>query len=325
MFLSLCFSTTLYGQSITLEVIRNESLPGRLPSVIMQSNNTLLPSSFTRAALIPGGVLFGVDESGQTIRFDLITGNSAYLSISKEGFIQAAPILISGRSVHHAIAVIPKLFLSTSDAPVGLVRKINFDGIVQDVYQTKNGWIRSAGMSHDGRLIGIAVAESAVGEEDNVMVLDVYGNVLGEYTLEQDIQGIEFTADMSHVILYSSNRVGVFDLITGERKGGASIRTGILTASYVPEDDVIIAVGEIRVTIVNLQKRSISNGEFPTNQRFSTDESSTLRNRSRYETDLNVYPSDAFIPLYEPFGIKRFLPGDYELNGFYGQNLKVSS
>lgn len=319
-------SSASLGQSVSVENLQTGSLSGSLSSWISSSRSPETESLLTRSVLTPNGVLYGVDDLGQTLRIDLLNGNMELLSVSKDGFVQSAPILFSTTSASDVLAIIPKLFLPSSDSPVGVVRQVSLDGLVRDLFQTEDGWIRTAGLSHNGQLLAIAIASDhdATGSEDRVIVLDVYGNTLGEFSLGLEIQGMMFTESLSHLILYSQNRAGVYDLVSGERTGGASVRSGILAASYIPEDKLILVLGETGVTLVNLDKRSISNGEFPVASRFSKEEIETLNRQSSYSTDLPSYQPHQFIPLQQPFEVSRIGEGEYELSDIFGRRLKIS-
>ena len=323
LFLASIHSQSALSQTVSIEVSKTMSLAHKLSQGLSEEN----PMRYTGAVLSPEGKLFGITSSGETIQTHLLRNQTESIPVSKSGFQQAAPILLANPSESSILAIIPKLFTDPSAAPLGAIRNIDSDGIVSDLYQTKSGWIRSADVSEEGQLIALVIAEASNQNEseDRVQVIDRFGNELGEFSLGMETRGVTFTRSLSHVVLYSQNRIGVYDLQSGERVAGTSIRSGIQYATYIPEDQTILAVGAETVTLVHVEKREIATVDIPKAGQLTAQENAVTQSGSLYQVDRDEYLSDLFIPILEPTRFKRAIEGQYEISGFFGRKLQISS
>lgn len=104
-------------------------------------------------------------------------------------------------------------------------------------------------------------------ENDVVLVYDRFGNKIFETESGNQLIGAEITDDANYLTLYSSGRVQVVDIVKGEVLGSASSRTSIIKAAYMPEQNLILALGgskngnritDPEITAVDLDKRQIS-------------------------------------------------------------------
>ena len=76
-----------------------------------------------------------------------------------------------------------------------------------------------------------------------VTLYDRFGNELYQYQTGDDLLGVSFTSDVNYITKYSTGRVQVFNVRTGESMGNASSRSTIIYATYIPEDETVLALG----------------------------------------------------------------------------------
>ena len=75
------------------------------------------------------------------------------------------------------------------------------------------------------------------------MILDRFGNNLGEIEFNQDVKGVSFSEDGLFVTIFSGGRAAVFEIESRERIGSTSFRnTSLLYANYSSKDNIIIAI-----------------------------------------------------------------------------------
>ncbi len=320
--LSITTARSAFTQKLTVNVAHSTSLAEALSN----GRSEISPHQFITAGVHSKGYLFAVKPTGESVRWELTSGSIESIPLSKVGFEQTAPLFVSTGSESSLLVIIPKLFPNSGEFPIGIVRQVGPDGSVADLYQTQDGWIQAAGVSEDGVLIGLSIADRKRDNqsENIVLVIDRFGNELGEFSLGSETQAIRFTQTLSHVILYSQSRVGVFDLKSGERVAGTSIRSGIQYATYIPEDNTILAVGQKTVTLVHVENREIASVEIPASEQLSSSEGSVMESGTSYQSQRKVFLSDRFIPIQQPVRLRRVEEGEYEVTGLFGRILQIS-
>lgn len=106
---------------------------------------------------------------------------------------------------------------------------------------------------------------------DNAFVFDRFGNELFEISTEEDLLGATLHGN-THLTLFSSSRVQVFEIPGGERLGSASSRSSILYADFDPEAETIIVLGgnlssmvieNPEIMAVSLSQRELIREEVP--------------------------------------------------------------
>lgn len=135
-------------------------------------------------------------------------------------------------------------------------------------FEDREREIRSVRISNDGAFITLVAAggSGSVGA-----VYDRFGNQITEIPHDELLTGAELTDDREFLVLHTSRRVQVYRLLTGERIASASTGSSIITAQYLPEDEIIIALcgsaggsGEISgpsVTAVHVGARQIATSD----------------------------------------------------------------
>lgn len=154
--------------------------------------------------------------------------------------------------------------------------------------------IRQLNVSSDGAYITILAASSS---ESQVLLFDRFGNELYQYQTDDELEGVTLSSDANYITKYTSGRVLVYNVHTGESMGSASSRSPILYAAFIPDDETVIALGG------SLSGRNISD---PT----ITAVHLGLRQITRNEIDLNLSTLDRY-----SIRINRSGDGNYYLTG----------
>ncbi|MFN1834411.1 hypothetical protein AB2B38_004025 [Balneola sp. MJW-20] len=139
----------------------------------------------------------------------------------------------------------------------------------REVFNIDDRVINTVTVSSDGQFI--AVGSSASGSDDQVDVVDRYGNLINQFEFDQDVAGFSFSRGNDYLTVYSTGRVVVYETISGERIGSTSLRTPVRAASYFPQDNSIVLItatgqgtilSDIEVRVIDLQQRAIASEEF---------------------------------------------------------------
>lgn len=134
-------------------------------------------------------------------------------------------------------------------------------------FQDNSREITHLSVSENGTLISMI---AGAGSNTRAMVFDRFGNELNRIEFDDTQLGLATDAAGTYLTAYSSSRIQVYNLITGERLGSASSRQSIISAQYHPEDDLILAVGGAKTNgrisdpmmmAVHLTKRQIARSE----------------------------------------------------------------
>lgn len=136
--------------------------------------------------------------------------------------------------------------------------------------------IRQLNVSSDGAYITILATNNS---GNQLLLFDRFGNELYQYQTEDDLQGVTLSPDANFITKFSSGRVQVFNVQTGESMGNASSRSPILYAAFIPQDETVIALGG------SFSGRNIIN---PT----MTAVHLGLRQINRYEIDISLSTLD---------------------------------
>lgn len=114
--------------------------------------------------------------------------------------------------------------------------------------------------------------------KDVVLIYDRFGNELFEVESEDNsLLGADLTEDARYLTLYSSGRIQVIDIETGEVLGSASSRSTVLKATYFADEEIILALGgsvsenriaDPEIMVVDLAKRQINRENISTDLSF---------------------------------------------------------
>ncbi len=156
-----------------------------------------------------------------------------------------------------------------SDGNTGSRAKlITGSSVPVDIYYSGNRALRTVVVSDNGELI--ALASMSDGTDDQVQILDRFGNNLGEIEFDQDVKGVSFSENGLFITVYSGGRAAAYEIRSKERVGSTSFRnTSLLYANYSPNDRSIVAVTgsgnesftELEGHVVNISARQIARAD----------------------------------------------------------------
>lgn len=143
------------------------------------------------------------------------------------------------------------------------------DQDTEPFFSSREEEVKNVRVSESGAFITI-VSVGAGGS--TVTLYDRFGSELFQITSDEDLTGATLNQNATHLTIYSSGRVQVYEVPSGERLGSASSRSSILFAGYDPEAQTIIALGgsqnglrieEPEITAVNISQREIAREDVP--------------------------------------------------------------
>lgn len=140
------------------------------------------------------------------------------------------------------------------------------DDQFQRIFQSESRYLKDLSVADDGNLITLVTA--AEGTNDEVVILDKYGNEINTLTVEEPVVGASLDTSGEYVTVYSSNRVGVYSTLNGERLGSTSLQEAVFSAEYFPDDQIIVLLSgnyssasgilnNVQFKAVDLDKREI--------------------------------------------------------------------
>lgn len=143
------------------------------------------------------------------------------------------------------------------------------DRDAKTIFRSNREEIRDVDLHHNGSFISLITSR---GTGSAVYLYDRLGNELYQSELEENIIGVTLSDDVQFLTAYSSGRMQVYNIITGERQGSASSRSSILYAKYDAASQAIVALGgvvsgltieEPEITAVSLAQRKIEREPVP--------------------------------------------------------------
>lgn len=136
-------------------------------------------------------------------------------------------------------------------------------------FSSENQEISYLQVTRDGRYI-LLVAQD--GSQSEVYFSDRFGNILFTLPADQFVNGAEISESGEFLTIYTSGMVQVYNVLTGERLGSASLNQNIIYAAYDPEKNIMISFGGVldeyqisnsSVMVVDIDQRSIATEEIP--------------------------------------------------------------
>lgn len=154
---------------------------------------------------------------------------------------------------------------------------LNASDKLEHIYSNSRRVIKDVAISDNGQYIMLLTAGR--GSEDEVVIMDRFGNKLNTISTDEDLKGVRLSESTKYITLYSERRVLVFDMLKGERMGSTSLRSSVVTAEYFPGDETILAmtgsvspasgsVSSIDFHAIHLGKRQIARESFNSSVRF---------------------------------------------------------
>jgi len=196
---------------------------------------------------------------------------------------------VAGKTV---ILYNPKIF---SDGATGSRAKLvagNSNPV--DIFYSDDRALRTVVISSNGELIALATMKD--GSDDEIMILDRFGNNLGVIEFDQDVKGVSFSENGLFLTIYSGGRAAAYEIRSKERVGSTSFRnTSLLYANYSPIDKTIVAIsGSGNGTYSDLEGHAVN-----------------VSARKIARTDINGTIQEIHTPSF-----KRTASGRYEVTGF---------
>lgn len=181
------------------------------------------------------------------------------------------------------------------------------DRTTRRIFEDEARYIKSLNLSDDGGQIAIVTA--AEGTADKVVILDQYGNRIKDFTAEEDLLGAQLSADGQYVTLFSKGRVRVYNVLSGERLGSASIDSPVFAVNYFPEDERLLIAGgnysevsgvlqNIDIKMVLLDKRAIISENYSGALRFHKALTPSFKRISSTKYELQGANKNLLIELY---------------------------
>ncbi len=174
-------------------------------------------------------------------------------------------------------------------------RIIESDYTTNDFFYSSDRAIRSVKVTSDGQFIGVISYGSG---DDQLSLFDRFGNELNTISFDQAVMDFEISSNGRFVALRSNGRVGVYDILSGERVGSTSFRSRLQFATYVPEDHTIVAItaersgntlSDIEFHAINTELRSIERKEYNGRLGFHDKVPVTLQRNNANEYVLNGF------------------------------------
>lgn len=140
-----------------------------------------------------------------------------------------------------------------------------------EIFRDPQKEIRQLMVSSDGAYITILAGNNSGSE---VLLFDRFGNELYQYQTDEDLKGVSLSSDANYITKYTSGRVQVYNVHTGESMGSSSSRSPILYATFIPQNEILLALGgsfsdrnitDPTITAVHLGLREIHRNEIDLN------------------------------------------------------------
>jgi hypothetical protein len=165
----------------------------------------------------------------------------------------------------------------------------------EDFFYSSDRAIRSVKISNDGQFIGVISFGSG---DDQLSLFDRFGNELNTISFDQSIMDFEFSTNRNFVTIRSNGRVGVYNILSGERIGSTSFRSRLYFATFVSEENTIVAMtaesrgnrlSDIEFHAINIEQRTIERQEFDGQLGVSSKVPVTLQRNSAYRYRLEGF------------------------------------
>ncbi|MCG8372730.1 MAG: hypothetical protein MI700_04325 [Balneolales bacterium] len=147
-------------------------------------------------------------------------------------------------------------------------QRIDRQGNRLNLFFSSDRALRFVKVSGNGEFI--AFTSEKPGTDNQVQLMDRFGNILNTISFDQEVAGVSFSENGLYATVYSVGRAAVFRVRDGERVGSTSFRnTSLKFAGYDPVDKTILAVtgsGETSISnvelhAVNVEARKIARQE----------------------------------------------------------------
>tara|TARA_R110002096_G_scaffold329006_1_gene523001 strand:- start:41540 stop:42514 length:975 start_codon:yes stop_codon:yes gene_type:complete len=138
-----------------------------------------------------------------------------------------------------------------------------------DIFYSDSRVMRTVKVSESGEFIAIATGKE--GTDDEVVIVDRYGNKINTVSFDQEIVGVNLYGSGSTLTVYSNSRAAVYNVLNGKRLGSTSFRSPVHFANYSSSDKTIIAltgdmngntISNVEIHAVNIDARKVARGSY---------------------------------------------------------------
>jgi hypothetical protein len=158
-----------------------------------------------------------------------------------------------------------------------------------DIFYSEDRALTVVEVSANGEFIAFASSKS--GSDDEVQLVDKFGNALNTISFDQPVKGVSFSENGLFVTIYSGGRAAAYEIRSGERVGSTSFRnTSVIFAGYDPIDKTIIgltgtegsSITDVQLHAVNVTARKIAREDFAGSLMKKSQVSMTRTSSGRY-------------------------------------------
>lgn len=137
-------------------------------------------------------------------------------------------------------------------------QKVSISGSPVNLFYSQDRILSHVHVSVNGAFIAFVSAKS--GTDDEVQLMDRFGNILTTISFDQEVKGVTFSENGLYATIYSGGRVASYEIRSGDRVGSTSVRnTSVLFAAFSPADQTIIVItGNGSSTYSNLELRAVN-------------------------------------------------------------------
>tara|TARA_Y100001935_G_scaffold238369_1_gene224870 strand:- start:239694 stop:240734 length:1041 start_codon:yes stop_codon:yes gene_type:complete len=121
-------------------------------------------------------------------------------------------------------------------------QRIEVSKVTLNLYYSADRALKNVVVSPDGALIAF-VSEKA-GTDDEVEIMDRYGNTLQTISFDQDVEGVSFSENGLYATIFSTGRAAAYQVRSGDRVGSSSSfgDQPLRYATYDPVEKTILGI-----------------------------------------------------------------------------------
>lgn len=177
---------------------------------------------------------------------------------------------------------------------------IGLENSERNIFYREDQEIKAVRVAESGEFI--AIASGKEGSDNEVIVMDRYGNEIRKITFDQEVKGLNLYGSGSTLTVYSEGRVAVYNVLSGERLGSSSFRGAPLQfANYSGSDQTIVGLtgdlngttlSNIEIRIINVSARKIASQEFSGTVEISDLDNISLNKTGKFSYTLKGMSKD---------------------------------
>ncbi len=236
------------------------------------NGNTLFGADYTIAANDPSVAVYPLQDGSFIVRENIANFlmydsfgkvlRSISNSTQSEGGEAISKLAMDGAG-KTIVVYNPKVRVNGAEGSRGKI--ISAGGPDIDVFYSRHRTLSTVEVSANGEFV--AFASMKEGGEDEVQLMDRFGNNLATISFDQPVKGVSFSENGLYATIYSGGRAAAYQVRSGERVGSTSFRnTSVVYASYDPIDKMIIGLtgsgsstlSDVQLHAVNVSARKIA-------------------------------------------------------------------